>query len=57
MVPFWLFGAVMVAFPSAVWRFYRWFHGPALEDRIQPRHVRNAGVFWLIVMAITTYFR
>jgi hypothetical protein len=54
----WLFGLVCVVFPAHVLGFYRWFHG---HDEIhlqqtEPRHVRNAGVLWLLLMAAVTYF-
>ena len=58
MVPFWLFGIVLVVFPNAVHDFYRWFHDSDFERcGNQPRHVRNAGIVWLIVMGVSAYFR
>jgi hypothetical protein len=55
---FWLLGLVWVVFPKTVLRFYLWFHGPALDGRnLQPKHVRNAGFFWLLVMAAVTFWR
>ena len=57
LLPFWLFGVVVVLFPNAVWKSYRRLHGPDFERRtLQPRHIRNAGIVWLIVMALATYF-
>ncbi len=56
-LPFWAFGAIFVLFPQEVTRFYKWFHGPeaSMVQRLEPRHARNAGFVWLVVMAIVTY--
>ena len=53
---FWCFGLVWVFFPARVLRFYVWFHGSGILRRgNKPRHIRNAGILWLIVMAVLTY--
>lgn len=53
---FWLFGLFWVFFPKPVVRFYKWFHsGSSLVQQLQPRHARNAGLLWLMVMTVVTY--
>jgi hypothetical protein len=50
-------GLVMIAFPGHIHRFYTWFHGEAYTRRgNQPRHIRNAGIFWLVIVAAMSYF-
>ena len=53
----WVVGLVFVLFPNQVWRFYRWFLGPDFERRNpHPRQTRNAGIVWLVIMAVITAF-
>jgi hypothetical protein len=55
-IPFWLCGMALVFFPTRVWQFYAWFHGPAFAaSGNKPRHIRNAGILWLVVMTWFTY--
>jgi hypothetical protein len=51
------FGLVLVLFPAPVLRFYKWFHGPrALRvQQLEPRHARNAGIVWIVIMAVIAY--
>jgi hypothetical protein len=50
-------GLVPVLFPASVVRFYKWFHGPhALRvQQLEPRHARNAGIVWIVIMAVIAY--
>lgn len=56
-VPWWLFGVVLVLWPELVRRLYLWLlgsHRPQMHQ-LEVRHFRNAGVVWLVVMAIFSY--
>jgi hypothetical protein len=53
----WLVGLVLVFFPQAVWRFYRWFIGPDFERRNpHPRGIRNSGIACLVIMAVISVY-
>jgi hypothetical protein len=50
-------GILMIAFPGPIHRFYVSFHGEAHTRREhQPRHIRNAGVFWILIVGLMMYF-
>jgi hypothetical protein len=56
----WVVGLVFVLFPNQVWGFYRWLFGPDWERRNpyqkRTRGTRNAGIVWLVIMALITAF-
>jgi hypothetical protein len=56
MSPFVIVGLVFVFLPARVLRFYEWLHGPSFR-RLgnEPRHVRNAGIRWLVLLAVILY--
>jgi hypothetical protein len=50
------FGILFVAFPNSVHRFYCWFGGRVYTTRNSPRTVRNAGILWLLGLAVIWWF-
>ena len=51
---FWLFGLAWVCFPRRVYRLYAWWLGSSFTTRNEPRHIRRAGIVWLILMTVFT---